>query len=467
MVPGQVLLVPNYVLMTNLGLIDTMQAMILQVAINISFIFMMRQFFLSFPKDAEEVATIDGLSNTAVFFRIVMPMARPSIATQAVFIFMGFWNNFSNAIWYLKSPGNYTLTQGLQTLISSDGHSNFWNLGMAGSVITIIPIVIIYIIFNKHLLQGVRMDGKKYVLKKFNEIAKKTVCLMFPPNIRLQFFEGLLRIENKEVCQMTNFFWKEIMDQFTLTLSDLGNRGRGNIETLFAQANGFMGVRASLPVSDDKSTPGAFVNGFYETAPIIYGENAFGYAKNHEIMVKLFDFRSLELVIADEKLSKLIEQEIECDMKKGILSETYLYETASKKQLKIHLESFTSHANRSVYAQKISLTAVNFSGRVKIDKKAKHLKPEASENLDPRVRDASRELNFSGNKISTKNSNLSLYYQFDDFSQTVERLENESFELMQIYQLSKENKFQDVEYEALKNNKLKFLSNSGNNQTSS
>ncbi|WP_374286651.1 glycoside hydrolase family 65 protein [Lactococcus sp.] len=256
---------------------------------------------------------------------------------------------------------------------------------------------------------------------------------------------------------MTNFFWKEIMDQFTLTLSDLENRGRGNIETLFAQANGFMGVRASLPVSDDESTPGAFVNGFYETAPIIYGENAFGYAKNHETMVKLFDFRSLELVIADEKLSKLLDQEIECDMKKGILSETYLYETTSKKQLKIHLESFTSHANRSVYAQKINLTAVNFSGRIQIDKKAKHLKPEASENRDPRVRDASRELNFSGNKISTKNSNLSLYYQFDVFSQTVELLENESFELTQIYQLSKENKFQDVEYEALKKQQIEIF----------
>ncbi|MFC4653262.1 carbohydrate ABC transporter permease [Lactococcus nasutitermitis] len=161
MVPGQVLLVPNYVLLTNLGMIDTLTSMIIPSAINISFIFMMRQFFLSFPKDVEEAARIDGLSSTGVFFRIVMPMARPSIATQAVFIFMGFWNNFSNAIWYLKSPQNYTLTQGLQTLISSDGHSNYWNLGMAGSVITIIPIVIIYIIFNKYLLQGVRMDGEK------------------------------------------------------------------------------------------------------------------------------------------------------------------------------------------------------------------------------------------------------------------------------------------------------------------
>ncbi|MDR0199935.1 MAG: carbohydrate ABC transporter permease [Streptococcaceae bacterium] len=161
MVPGQVLLVPNYVLLTNMGMIDTLTAMIIPAAINISFIFMMRQFFLSFPKDVEEAATIDGLSNTGVFFRIVMPMARPSIATQAVFIFMGFWNNFSSAIWYLKSPGNYTLTQGLQTLISSNGHANFWNYGMAGSIITIIPIIILYIIFNKYLLQGVRMDGEK------------------------------------------------------------------------------------------------------------------------------------------------------------------------------------------------------------------------------------------------------------------------------------------------------------------
>lgn len=161
MVPGQVLLVPNYVLMTNLGLIDTLPSMILPAAINISFIFMMRQFFLGFPKDVEEAAAIDGLSRTAVFFRIVMPMARPSIATQAVFIFMGFWNNFASAVWFLKSPHNYTLTQGLQTLISSNGHSNFWNLGMAGSVITLVPIIIIYIIFNKFFLQGVRMDGEK------------------------------------------------------------------------------------------------------------------------------------------------------------------------------------------------------------------------------------------------------------------------------------------------------------------
>ncbi|SEK55679.1 carbohydrate ABC transporter membrane protein 2, CUT1 family [Carnobacterium iners] len=160
MVPAQVLLIPNYLILMNLGMLDSFSALILPAAINIGNIFMMRQFFLSFPKDIEEAAAIDGLGRFQTFFRIVMPLAKPSIATQAVFVFMGFWNEFMKPMLYLTTPSKYTLTLGLQTFQSRNGGVR-WDQTMAASIITIIPIIIIYLIFNKYFLQGVRMDGEK------------------------------------------------------------------------------------------------------------------------------------------------------------------------------------------------------------------------------------------------------------------------------------------------------------------
>lgn len=160
MVPAQVLLIPNYLILMNLGMLDSFSALILPAAINIGNIFMMRQFFLTFPKDVEEAAAIDGLGRFQTFFRIVMPLAKPSIATQAVFIFMGFWNEFMKPMLYLTTPSKYTLTLGLQTFQSRNGGVR-WDQTMAASVITIIPIILIYLIFNKYFLQGVRMDGEK------------------------------------------------------------------------------------------------------------------------------------------------------------------------------------------------------------------------------------------------------------------------------------------------------------------
>ncbi|AYG01858.1 carbohydrate ABC transporter permease [Lactococcus allomyrinae] len=161
MVPAQVLLIPNYLIVKNLGMLDTFWALILPAAINIGNIFMMRQFFLSFPKDVEEAARIDGLSRVGTFFRIVMPLAKPSIATQAVFVFMGFWNNFLAPMLYMHTPSKFTLTLGLQVLQSADQGGQMWNRVMAASILTIIPIIILYILFNGYFLQGVRMDGEK------------------------------------------------------------------------------------------------------------------------------------------------------------------------------------------------------------------------------------------------------------------------------------------------------------------
>ncbi len=160
-IPAQVLLIPNYVIMTRMGLTDTYTAVILLSAINASYIIMMRQFFINFPKEVEEAATIDGLSRMGIFWKLSFPIAKPAIATQSLFIFMGVWNEFLKTKLYLSSPDKYTITVGLQALSQSQGDSVPWDLVMASSVMSIIPMIILYIILNKYFLEGVRIGGEK------------------------------------------------------------------------------------------------------------------------------------------------------------------------------------------------------------------------------------------------------------------------------------------------------------------
>ena len=159
MVPGQILLIPNFLIMSNIGMLDTHWALILPSAINFSFIFMMRQFFINFPRDIEEAAALDGLNKFQIFFKIVVPMARASIATQGIFSFLGVWNNFMNPLLYISSPHLFTLPLGLEMF--NDLYATQWNLVMAGSVITLIPILILYIILNKYFMQGFRVGVDK------------------------------------------------------------------------------------------------------------------------------------------------------------------------------------------------------------------------------------------------------------------------------------------------------------------
>ncbi|GFH41554.1 hypothetical protein Hs30E_01050 [Lactococcus hodotermopsidis] len=240
------------------------------------------------------------------------------------------------------------------------------------------------------------------------------------------------------------------MTDFTLTLADLGNTSAQNIETLFAQANGILGVRASLPIPSTESSPGSFINGFYESHEIVYGENAYGYAKNHQTMVKLFDLRTIEIAIDGESEFSLLEQDLRLEMATGILSESYRYATKSGKKIQIDLESLASHANRAVYAQKISVTALNFSGAVKIGKKARHIKPEGISEFDPRLKESSADLQISGNRYRTKNSQLDLFVKFDDFDETLSLAESQTFTFTQLYHLSRLNDFSDVTYDTLK-----------------
>ena len=160
MVPSQVLLIPNYLILQRMGLLDSYASLILPAAANIGNIFLMGQFFMNFPKEVEEAASIDGLGRYSRFFRICMPLARPTIATQAIFVFMGFWNEFTKPMLYIKTASKYTLTLGLQSFQSQNA-GTMWHQVMAAACISVLPIIIIYLIFNKYFLVGVRMDGEK------------------------------------------------------------------------------------------------------------------------------------------------------------------------------------------------------------------------------------------------------------------------------------------------------------------
>lgn len=159
MIPAQILLIPNYLIMKQIGLLDSYSALIIPSAINFSYIFMMRQFFISFPKEIEEAAQLDGLSRPKIFFKIVMPMARASVGTQAIFVFLAFWNDFMKPLLYITSQDKYTLTLGLQSFQSQ--HATQWNYIMAAAVVTIAPIVLLYIVLNKYFMKGMKIGGDK------------------------------------------------------------------------------------------------------------------------------------------------------------------------------------------------------------------------------------------------------------------------------------------------------------------
>ena len=153
MIPMQVTMIPNYLILKSLGWLNSYQGMIVPTMINATFIFMMRQFFMNFPKELEEAAELDGLSKIGTFFRIVLPLAKPALAAQAIFVFMGSWNDFMRPLIILSSPELFTLPIGLNTFKSQ--YISYWNYIMAASMVFTLPILLIYAFFNRYFIKGI------------------------------------------------------------------------------------------------------------------------------------------------------------------------------------------------------------------------------------------------------------------------------------------------------------------------
>lgn len=159
MIPFQVTIIPLFIVMRYLGWINSYQGLIAPGIFTTFGTFLLRQFFLSLPRDLEEAAFLDGASHFTVYRHIILPLARPALATLAVFAFMGSWNAFLWPLFIVRNVELMTLPVGLSTL-----HGRYlteWNLVMAGSVITVLPMLVFYMFAQKYFVRGVVISGIK------------------------------------------------------------------------------------------------------------------------------------------------------------------------------------------------------------------------------------------------------------------------------------------------------------------
>ncbi|KAF0824642.1 carbohydrate ABC transporter permease [Cytobacillus firmus] len=159
MIPAQVTMIPNYLILKELGWLNSYQGMIVPAMVNATFIFMMRQFFINFPKELEEAAQLDGLSRLGIFFKVVLPLAKPALAAQAIFVFMGFWNDFMRPLIVMTDTEMYTLPLGLNTFKGQ--YVSYWNYIMAASMVFTLPVLLLYGFFNRYFIKGISFTGGK------------------------------------------------------------------------------------------------------------------------------------------------------------------------------------------------------------------------------------------------------------------------------------------------------------------
>lgn len=160
MVPGVVTLVPMFVLVANMGLVNTYPALILPFLAGPLGVFLMRQFILGVPDALLEAARIDGAGEFRIFLRVVMPQCGPAIATLAILTFLGSWNNFLWPLVVAQTEQMYTLPVAL-SLYSVGSNGTYYGLLMAGSVLVVTPILILFLFLQRYFVQGITMTGLK------------------------------------------------------------------------------------------------------------------------------------------------------------------------------------------------------------------------------------------------------------------------------------------------------------------
>ncbi len=159
MIPTQVLMIPTYLLFSRIGLINTLGAAIVPWLATSFGIFLMRQFFLSIPAELEEAALIDGCSRRQVFLRIVLPLAKPALATLAIFTLLGAWNDLIWPLIAINDPGAFTLQLGIANFQGT--RRTDWALLMAGNVVATLPLIFFFSIAQKQFVATMTLSGLK------------------------------------------------------------------------------------------------------------------------------------------------------------------------------------------------------------------------------------------------------------------------------------------------------------------
>lgn len=159
MVPAHVTMIPSFMILYWLGWIDSYAALIVPGLASAFGTFLLRQFFMTIPKELEEAAFIDGCSRFGVLRRIIIPLAKPALATLAIFTFMALFNDFLWALIVINSQEMYTVQLGLA--IFRDRYTTEWGSLMAGSVVATLPILIVFFFAQKYFIKGITLSGMK------------------------------------------------------------------------------------------------------------------------------------------------------------------------------------------------------------------------------------------------------------------------------------------------------------------
>lgn len=162
MIPGIVLIIPMFIVLKTLGMINSYSGLIIPKVVTAFGIFLMKQFFESVPRELEEAARIDGATPFQTFFRVVLPTARPALVALVIFSLQGAWNEFMHPLIVVTTRQDlYTLPLGLALLRGGMGQNLQWNSLMAGSMLTTVPMAIIFFVFQRYFIEGISYSGIK------------------------------------------------------------------------------------------------------------------------------------------------------------------------------------------------------------------------------------------------------------------------------------------------------------------
>lgn len=160
MIPKQVTMIPLYLIMDKLGWLNTHLPLIIPGALFNAFaVFLLRQFIRGIPKELEEAAVMDGASIPRIYWSVILPLIKPALAAMTIFIFMGTYNNFMDALIYLSTPERFTVPLLLNNFKGL--YVTNWSYMMAGATISVIPIILVYLFAQRYIIEGITLTGIK------------------------------------------------------------------------------------------------------------------------------------------------------------------------------------------------------------------------------------------------------------------------------------------------------------------
>jgi len=160
MVPGTINIVPLYLLMVKLGWLNSYQALIAPGVASAFGVFLLRQFFLSLPAELEDAARIDGANSWQIFTVLLLPLSKPALGALALFTFQATWNDFTWPLIVMTNPNRITLPVAL-SLIRGDYAADSFGPIMAGAVISAVPLLVVFLLANRQIIEGVQFSGLK------------------------------------------------------------------------------------------------------------------------------------------------------------------------------------------------------------------------------------------------------------------------------------------------------------------